>query len=430
MCAAHSHGRSGYTSRMSHASARARRHGAVRLRQIVLVAVTVLLHLIVFDWFSGQIGLPHAMPAHTEPPMNAELISDPAPPAPPVAPPPQPKLGLPPLPDLDPPPVAVAEPPPPSPPQPLPQAAQPAPAAAGDGAGPAGATGDQAAGHAGEAVAGGVQSGQGKAQAQAGAAAGTPASAPAQAQAAADPPAKPAPDAHPDGHPEMRRYKTDVPPSSDITLDVARVDANGTRWNGEELLSWRIAPSGYRIRLEAGISVLFTRVNLLTVTSEGTVGSAGFDPTLMTEKRRGRSMTATHFNRGDGTVTFSSSQAKYPLAPGAQDKASVTLQLTAIARADPKQLSGNIDIFVGEDRDASVFSFTVAGQEQIDTPLGRIATWHLVRPPKPGSYNSRLDLWLAPAYGWLPVQIRNLEASGAVTTQTARKIEKKDTGNP
>jgi hypothetical protein len=103
----------------------------------------------------------------------------------------------------------------------------------------------------------------------------------------------------------------------------------------------------------------------------------------------------------------------------------VPLQLAAIARGDSKQLSGNIDILVGEDRDASVFTFTVAGQEQIDTPLGRIAAWHLVRPPKPGSYNSRLELWLAPAYGWYPVQIRNVEASGAVTVQTVKTIETK-----
>jgi hypothetical protein len=212
-------------------------------------------------------------------------------------------------------------------------------------------------------------------------------------------------------------------------LDVARVDANGTRWSGEELLSWRISPPSYRIRVEAGVGIVFTRVNLLTVTSEGTVGDEGFVPALMTEKRRGRAMTATHFNRDAGTLTFSASQASYPLAPGTQDKASVPLQLAAIARGDPKQLSGNIDIFVGEDRDASVFSFVVAGQEQIDTPLGRIGTWHLVRPPKPGSYSSRLDLWLAPDYGWVPVQIRNVEASGAVTTQTARSIVKKDSGS-
>jgi hypothetical protein len=263
------------------------------------------------------------------------------------------------------------------------------------------------------AGAGTVQSNQDAKQARAG-----------QAQAQADTAPKPSP-AAPPAAPEARHYKVDLPPSADIKLDVARTDANGTKWSGDALLSWRVTPSSYRVQVEAGISVMFAHVNLLTLVSEGTVGDEGFVPTLMTEKRRGRAMTATHFNRQDGTLTFSASPAKYPLVPGAQDKASVPLQLAAIARGDSKQLSGNIDILVGEDRDASVFTFTVAGQEQIDTRLGRIATWHLVRPPKPGSYSSRLELWLAPAYGWYPVQIRNVEASGAVTTQTVKTIETK-----
>lgn len=402
MCAGPRRGRTGYTRRMSLASAL-----MCRRRQLALGAVTVLLHLVVFKWFSGQIGLVHDEPVRVEAPLLAQLIET-APAPVPAAPPPQPKLSLPPLPALALEPVTVAEPPP----VPLPSAAPP-----DDTGAPAGDAGDQAAGQASAApAAGNVQSGQGVAAVSTAAA-----SAGAQAQAGQAAPAKPAP--------EVRHYKVDLPPSADITLDVARVDANGTHWSGEELLSWRISPAGYQIRVEAGISIVFARVNLLTLTSEGTVGDEGFVPSLMTEKRRGRAMTATHFNREAGTLTFSASQARYPLAPGTQDKASLPLQLTAIARGDPKQLSGNIDIFVGEDRDASVFSFVVAGQEQIDTPLGRINAWHLVRPPKPGSYNSRLDLWLAPDYGWVPVQIRNLEASGAVTTETAHRIDKKDAGS-
>ena len=107
---------------------------------------------------------------------------------------------------------------------------------------------------------------------------------------------------------------------------------------------------------------------------------------------------------------------------GAQDKASIPLQLAAIARGDPKQLTGAIDIFVGEDRDAAIYRFTVVGQEQIDTKLGILQTWHLTRPPQPGSYKSQLDIWLAPAHGWYPVRIRNTERNGAVTTQTVNNI--------
>jgi hypothetical protein len=229
--------------------------------------------------------------------------------------------------------------------------------------------------------------------------------------------------------PEQRRYQVDLPPPADITLDVARVDADGTRWNGEARLSWRRTGAAYRIDVEAGIRVVFARVNLLTLASEGMVGDEGFVPISMTEKRRGRAMTATHFNRKDGVLTFSASPARVALVAGTQDKASLPLQLAAIGRGDPRQMSGNIDILVGEDRDANVFSFTVAGQEQIDTRLGRLLTWHLVRPPKPGSYHARLEVWLAPAYGWLPVQMRNVEASGAVTIQTASNIVIKEPGS-
>ena len=380
----------------------------------MLGLVTVVLHVLVFLWFARQVGHVPDRGAHVAPPaLEAELINVPRPPPPPPAPPPQPAFVVPPVPEVKPVPVEPAAPPP------GPDAGTPA-ATASDATGPgltpesdalaAAGSAERQTGQDGAAAgAGTVQSSQDTKQA-------TAAPAQAQADSAAIPPS---------AGPEARHYKVDMPPSADITLDVARTDANGTKWSGDALLSWRVTPSSYRVQVEAGISVMFAHVNLLTLVSEGTVGDEGFVPTLMTEKRRGRAMTATHFNRQDGTLTFSASAAKYPLVPGTQDKASVPLQLAAIARGDSKQLSGNIDILVGEDRDASVFTFTVTGQEQINTRLGRIATWHLVRPPKPGSYNSRLELWLAPAYGWYPVQIRNVEASGAVTTQTVKNIETK-----
>jgi hypothetical protein len=374
-------------------------------RKIVLGALTVLLHLAVLDWFSGQLGKPREQAARREAlPMEAQLIK--------AQPRPRMETMQPPQPALEPPPPLPQLPLPQLPPEPVEVAqAGDAPAGAGDGDGTRAAMPDAAPnadpvgqGSASNAAAD-VQSPQ----------------AGAQAQQAAEPAAKPAP--------EARRYKVDLPPAADILLDVARTDANGSRWSGDALLSWTLTPSSYSIRIEAGITVVFAHVNLLTMTSEGTVGEEGFMPALMTEKRRGRSMTATHFNRKDGRLSFSASAANYPLVWGAQDKASVPLQLTAIARGDPQQLSGNIDILVGEDRDASVFSFVVLGQEQIDTRMGKIAAWHLARPPKPGSYNSRLDLWLAPDYGWMPVQIRNLEANGAVTTQTVNNIVMKNSGS-
>jgi hypothetical protein len=237
-------------------------------------------------------------------------------------------------------------------------------------------------------------------------------------EAAAAPPAAPLP----------REYRASVPPSSELALELERMDAKGTVWHGVAGMSWQLNGDSYTMKFDAGISMIVTKVNLLALASEGSIGENGFLPQVATEKRRGRALTATHFNREQGSITFSASQNAAELVPGAQDKATLPLQLAAIARADPAQFEGGIDITVGEERDAAVYRFTVAGQEEIETKLGRLQTWRLSRPPKPGSYNSRLEVWLAPEHGWYPVRIRNTEASGAVTTQTVTHIEVRDTG--
>jgi hypothetical protein len=371
---------------------------ASRRRALVLGAAIVLLHWLALLWFGAQITAPRERWFDRQP---ATLVARLLAAEPAAPPPPTPVRKATPRPKH-------AAPPPPEPPADA--QAEPAPAthASPDAAAPVDLASTDAVAAAAIAS-GGPGAGNG------------PADAPGGPQPA--PPAAPA-------APEPRRYRVDLPPSADITLDVARLDADGTRWSGEALLSWKRNDERYRIEVEAGLRVVFARVNLVVLTSEGAVTEAGLAPLIMTEKRRGRALTATHFNRqGAGTITFSGSQNSYALAPGAQDKASLPLQLAAIARGDPAQLSGDIEIQVGEDRDASVFRFVVLGQEQLDTRVGKLQTWHLSRPPKPGSYNSRLDIWLAPGRGWYPVQIRNTEASGAVTTQTVNNIVMTDTGS-
>ncbi|GAB3461825.1 hypothetical protein GCM10027321_22790 [Massilia terrae] len=346
-----------------------------RRRALVLGALIVLLHWTVLTWFSGQLGH-RRVHILDEPELLAELLPTPPKPLPPPEPLPLP-LRSEPLPPRRPPPPPVQVTLAPTDPAP-PPAAEP---------------GDQVQGGAGPAAPV-VQS--------------APQAAPAPAPAPAAPP--------------VPGYRVDLPPSAEMTMDVDRIDADGTHWTGDADFIWKLGVGSYRMQFNVGIRLLFAHVNLLELTSEGKLVDSGFAPVLMTEKRRGRSMTATHFNRPESTITFSASQNKYALVAGAQDKASVPLQLAAIARADPGQLKGGLDILVGEDRDATVYHFMLVGEEDIDTKLGKLHVWHLSRPPKPGSYNSRLDIWLAPERGWYPVRIRNTEASGAVTSQTTSKI--------
>jgi hypothetical protein len=223
-----------------------------------------------------------------------------------------------------------------------------------------------------------------------------------------------------------RRYKVSLPPSATFDMTVDRVDADGTKWTGAATMTWHTDGNRYQASVEAGVSLLITRVNLLVLRSEGAIDDYGIAPLKVTEKRTRRPETATHFNRDAGTITFSASERSYPLLVGAQDKATVPFQLGGIGRADVNQLGGDIDIQVGEDKEATMFRFQLVGEEEIETKMGKLVTWHLSRPPKPGSYSSRLDIWLAPGLNWYPVQIRNTEASGALTTQTVSTMKMTD----
>jgi hypothetical protein len=323
--------------------------------------------------------------------------------APREAPPPRPRRA--------PPPEPLPPPPEPAPPGDVLVAVNATPAPAGDAAtdGDGTATGGKAADQA--------QAGAGRAQT------GAP---PVAAEAPAAAPPDPAPS--PPASPAMRRYKVHLPPSAKFDMAVARVDADGTKWTGSASMTWHTDGSRYDASVEAGISLLVTRINLLVLRSEGVIDDFGIAPVKVTEKRTRRAETATHFNRDRNTITFSASERSYPLLTGAQDKATVPFQLGGIGRADVNQFGGDIDLQVGDEKEATIFRFQLVGEEELDTKMGKVVTWHLTRPPKPGSYSSRLDIWLAPGMNWYPVQMRNTEASGALTTQTVSNITMTESG--
>ena len=371
-------------------------------RVLVLCGAAALLHYLLLGWVGGQIGIAPAAPAAPAV-IVAQLHAAPAevvPEAPPAA----------------------AKPParPASKPKPRAPTRTSAPAFAPEVAAdalPAEAVPADVAALPEYSAAAAAPAAAPPAQVNAPESAPVPSSAPVADAVPATPPAAP-----------LTAYKASIPPSTDLTLDVARTDADGTVWHGQMVMGWHVKDGAYSMKVEAGISMLVTRLNLVVLTSEGRIDASGFVPATMTEKRRGRALTATHFNRDRQQITFSASEAVYALEAGAQDKATLPLQLAGIARADPEQMKGAITIQVGEDKDAIIYRFDVLGQEEIDTRLGKLATWHLSRPPKPGVYGSRLDVWLAPSRDWMPVRVRNLEASGAVTTQTVSKIVSTESG--
>ena len=395
-----------------------------RRRLLAVCAATLALHFVAIDWVGGHLASSAPRAAPRPPPvMTAQL-----------------RLTLPkrvesaPLVDVEPltPQDASQDKPTPAPkskpkskPAPAPAPAAPSDADALVAVSAATPAPDDAAAGADASADGSADgNGNGAGPKQPGAGKPKPAVPPAPAETPVAAP--PAPDAAPASG--TRRYKVQLPPSAKFDMAVARVDADGTKWTGAATMTWHTDGSRYQASVEAGVSLLVTRVNLLVLRSEGEIDDFGIAPVRVTEKRTRRAETATHFNRDKGTITFSASERSYPLQAGAQDKATVPFQLGGIGRGDVNQLGGDIDIQVGDEKEATMFRFQLVGEDELDTKLGKLVTWHLTRPPKPGTYSSRLDIWLAPGMNWYPVQIRNTEASGALTTQTVSNITITESG--
>ena len=215
------------------------------------------------------------------------------------------------------------------------------------------------------------------------------------------------------------------PPSASYLLDVIRIEANTRNpYYGSGKIRWNQDNKNYTMHLEIGVDMLFTTIRLYNMQSEGTIAEAGIKPGTVTETRRGKSATTTRFNYDDKTINFSVNPAIIPLTDGVQDKITVLMQLASIGNADPAQFQPGkeMTIQVAEEKEAHLHQFVVLDKETIASKLGNLVTWHIVRPPRPGIYSSRIDVWLAPELNWLPVQIRNTESNGAVTTQTIRQI--------
>ena len=209
--------------------------------------------------------------------------------------------------------------------------------------------------------------------------------------------------------PAEPRYKVNPPPSAELKYDVEDL-RNGQTTHGRGKLSWQMEGNHYTAGGEAGI--LF--ITLMKFKSTGEINEFGVAPVLYSEKRIGKSETNTHFHRERNIISFSASEASYPRRGGEQDRVSIIWQLVGIGRGDGEKFfpGAEINIFVAGLRDAEAWRIQVIGQEEIAIGSGKTTAWHVARVPRPGSYDRKLDIWLAPQKEWYPVRVRHTETNG------------------
>lgn len=349
----------------SHSPAEDRRARAQRRFALPLLAASLLLHLMAYQWAEGKLSFPSL---RQDKPDTVTAVMLPPPPA---------KSALPPQKAKPPKPKAKRKRPPAPPPVPVPAVTAPSPL-------PADAP---------------LESGDDTADIIAAAA----------AEADFDIPAtEPV-------EPETVRYTASPPPSATLEYNVQAL-SKGQTWHGTGVYRWAAADGGYSVTAEASIRIIF-KIDALNVKSQGVINDFGLAPVLYSEKKRNKSMTNTHFRHEERLISFSASEATYPYQDGAQDRASIIWQLAAIGRGDSSQIAPGAEfgIFVAERRDAATWHIQVIGEEEIDTPYDKLMTWHVRRAPRPGTYDQQLDIWLAPQREWYPVKVRYTEANGDYT---------------
>ena len=213
-----------------------------------------------------------------------------------------------------------------------------------------------------------------------------------------------------------------IPASVRLEYDV-RAEVQGLTANALAELFWRHDDHAYDARLDLTLPLVGTR----TQTSVGRMTPAGLAPTRFSDKAR-RELVA-HFERtpngAGGRIVFSADTPAVPLMAGAQDQLSAFLQLGAmLAGAPGKYPSGTpISLQIAGPRDADVWLFTVGKMQQLRLPYGELDTVKLTRSPRHES-DSKVEMWLAPSMGYLPVRIRLTQANGDQFDQRLRAIDR------
>ncbi len=222
-------------------------------------------------------------------------------------------------------------------------------------------------------------------------------------------PANAAANGWPAQHRTALQYNVNLPPSAALHYEVVALK-KGVPLLGQGAIVWQSNGIQYSINGSTDMVDGGSR----SFQSEGEVGQSGIAPLRYSEKSSKRSATNTHFQRERGLISFSASTATYARQGDEQDRASIFLQLAGIGRGAPGifKADGDIEIFVAGVRDGDTWRIHVVDEETIDLPAGKVTAWHLVRMPRPGTYEQQLDIWLAPSQNWYPVKFRYKQANG------------------
>jgi hypothetical protein len=215
-------------------------------------------------------------------------------------------------------------------------------------------------------------------------------------------------------------YRFAFPEPVRLLYDVKGV-VNFAYTGGAEMV-WRHNGSNYT----ASLQITKFGFSLRNWTSKGALSSQGIAPTRFGDKGRS-SEVAAHFQRDKGIVSFSNNAPDVPLQTGAQDHLSAFFQLSGMLAAEPGRFGpGTLVRFQAANAQGSQdWVFTVGETEPVDLPDGPQSGIRLSREHS-AQYDTKVEVWLAPALSYLPVRIRLSQNNGDFAELLWRSTRKPD----
>lgn len=173
------------------------------------------------------------------------------------------------------------------------------------------------------------------------------------------------------------------------------------------VLDWR--QDGNRYEADLSWTVFFITVR--SQHSSGLIGPDGIEPLRYSDRRRGE--VSSVFEREQNRISFGNGAPSMPLLPGAQDRLSIVMQLGGLMAADPARYPPGAVVAIQTvgPKDAEIWTFSVGEDDALDLPAGHFQARRLTRNPR-APVDDKIELWLAPAIGWLPVRIRQTQPNG------------------
>jgi hypothetical protein len=197
------------------------------------------------------------------------------------------------------------------------------------------------------------------------------------------------------------------PPSAQLLFEGTFM-RKGVAISATGVLDWKSDGASYALSLETQDA----QGNRRLEKSIGQLSAQGLAPQRYSSTGTGRSEQATHFRADLRKIQFSNNKPQEELLLGAQDQLSALIQLAGIIGGDPERyrIVNRLAMQVAGLGSAEVWEFNIETLSDIHLPAANMQALKISRNPR-HEFDQRLELWLSPPLGYLPVRIRQSASS-------------------